>query len=671
MIDNATVARILDAVRIEEVVSDYVSLRKRGVNLIGLCPFHDEKTGSFTVSPTKGIFKCFGCGEAGSAVHFIMKIEQKSYPEALKQLAKKYNIEVQEKELTAEEIAEQNDRESMFVVNEFAQKYYTEQMWNNPEGRSVGLSYFYERGFQDAIIKKFGLGYSLDAWDALAVAAKEKGYKREYLQKTGLCSVSDKGKVIDRFRGRVIFPIHTISGKVVAFGGRVLKPAEKVAKYINSPESEIYHKSNELYGIYLARTAIVKSNCCYLVEGYTDVISMHQAGIENVVASSGTALTIGQIHLIRRFTNNVTVLYDGDKAGIKATLRGVNLLLQEGMTVKVLLLPDGDDPDSFAQRHNADYFVDYIQKNQVDFIRFKANLLMDEWGNDPIKKIALVHDVVDSIALIPDSIARQVYVQSCANILQMEEKALLAEVVKARERNFKSKTHSQQNKQTEQPTPSEQTEQDVKTPTTPREVNHKDVDLKVIDEEIRHILRILLLFGTSQLFEDENEQKGYITVGEYVLSELRVDDIHFENPLYEYVVEEFVAHMGDEDFCPEKYFTFHQNGALSQLAVNLITDRYRLSKIHLKKKVSENSEVVELPPPTDADRLNVLVPRLIYEFKSSLLKQRTKQVLLEIKEAEAAGDMNTLFEKMALQKALVDTQRELSLHLGQRVVVKL
>ena len=678
MIDKATVARIMDAARIEEVVSDYVSLRKRGTNLIGLCPFHNEKTGSFIVSPAKGIFKCFGCSEAGSAVHFIMKIEQKSYPEALKQLAKKYNIEVQEKELTPEEVAVQNDRESMFVLNDFAQKYFADILWNNQEGRSIGLSYFKERGFRDDIIEKFGLGFSLDSWDALAVAAKAKGYKEEYLEKTGLAYRSDKGKMTDRFRGRVIFPVHTLTGKVVAFGGRVLKTNDKTAKYVNSPESGIYHKSNELYGIYFAKNAIIKQDRCYLVEGYTDVISMHQAGIENVVASSGTALTLEQIHLIRRFTTNITVLFDGDNAGIKAAKRGIPLCLQEGMNVKVLLLPDGDDPDSFSRKHNADYFMDYVERNQVDFIRFQANLLMKEAVDDPMRKVALIHEVVQNIALIPDSIARQVYVQNSATILDVEEKMLQAEVVKERNKLLKhggakeipAEKDERQSEQVASDTPNQPQPQPAPQPSPDLNTQIKS---QVLDEQIRSLLRIMTLFGQTPLYEDTESSRGYITAGEYILQELETDKIVFENPLYNLFVEQYDTHKDEDNFMSEDFFKYHPDAALSQMAVNLISDKYVLSKIHYKRKVSENAQVEEIPPPTDADRLDYLVPRLIYEFKSTLLKIRTKEVLAEIKEAEDLQDTNRLQEKMKLLKFLTEKQNALSRQegpLGGRIVVK-
>ena len=385
MIDQATIDRILDAAQITDVVSDFVTLRKRGVNYVGLCPFHDDKTPSFYVSPAKGLCKCFACGKGGNAVHFIMEHEQMSYPEALKYLAKKYGIEIKERELSSEEKIAQSERESLFIVNNFARDYFQSILKNHVDGRSIGMAYFRSRGFRDDIIEKFQLGYCTESHDALAQEALKKGYKKDYLVKTGLCYETDDHRLRDRFWGRVIFPVHTLSGKVVAFGGRVLAGATKgvKVKYVNSPESEIYHKSNELYGIYFAKQAIVKQDRCFLVEGYTDVISMHQSGIENVVASSGTALTPGQIRMIHRFTNNMTVLYDGDAAGIKASIRGIDMLLEEGMNVKVCLLPDGDDPDSFARKHNATEFQAFIQENETDFIRFKTNLLLEDAGKDP------------------------------------------------------------------------------------------------------------------------------------------------------------------------------------------------------------------------------------------------------------------------------------------------
>ena len=444
MIDQATIDRIMDAAQIVDVVSEFVTLRRRGVNYVGLCPFHNEKTPSFSVSPSKGVCKCFSCGKGGNVVHFIMEHEQLNYYEALKWLAKKYGIEVKERELSDEEKQVQSVRESLFVINDFANNYFQNILHNHPDGQAIGMSYFRQRGFRDDIIKKFQLGFSTENRDALAREAKLKGFNTEYLVKTGLCYTRDDGQLRDRFWGRVMFPVHTLSGKVVAFGGRVLRTDGKVAKYVNSPESEIYHKSRELYGMFFAKQAIVKQDKCFLVEGYTDVISMHQAGVENVVASSGTSLTSGQIRMIHRFTNNITVLYDGDMAGIKASIRGIDMLLEEGMNIKVMLLPDGDDPDSFARKHNATEFQEYIAAHEVDFIRFKTNLLMADAGNDPYKRAALITDIVKSISVIPEAIVRSEYIKECSQMLHVEERILVSEVAKLKkERRRRRPTHRQ------------------------------------------------------------------------------------------------------------------------------------------------------------------------------------------------------------------------------------
>ncbi len=436
MIDRATIDRILDAAQIYEVVSDFITLRKRGVNYVGLCPFHEDTTPSFYVSPAKGLCKCFACGKGGNAVHFIMEHEQMSYYEALRYLAKKYGIEVKERELSREEKIAQSERESLFLINQFARDHFCSTLHNHPEGRNVGMAYLRNRGFRDDIIERFQLGYCLESKHALADEALQKGYKRDYLLKTGLCYEREDHSLTDRFWGRVIFPVHTLSGKVVAFGGRVLAKGTKgiKVKYVNSPESEIYHKSNELYGIYFAKQAIVKHDRCYLVEGYTDVISMYQSGVENVVASSGTALTHGQIRMIHRFTSNMTILYDGDEAGIKASLRGIDLLLEEGMNIKVCLLPDGDDPDSFARKHSAEDFRNYIAEHETDFIRFKTRLLKDEMGRDPQQRVELISSVVQSISVIPDAIARDVYIHDCSQMLEVNDKLLVQEVAVRRER---------------------------------------------------------------------------------------------------------------------------------------------------------------------------------------------------------------------------------------------
>ena len=457
MIDRATVDRIMDAAQIVDVVSDFVTLRKAGVNYKGLCPFHDDRTPSFVVSPSKGLCKCFACGKGGNAVHFIMEHEQLSYPDALRYLARKYNIEIKERELTEEEKQAQDERESMFVVNEWACQFFQDQLYNTVDGRAIGMTYFRSRGFRDDIIKKFQLGYSPSQRDACAREAKAKGYKEEFLLSTGLCYKRDNGQLQDRFFGRVIFPVHTLSGKVVAFGGRVLDAATKGVnvKYQNSPESAIYSKKKELYGLFLAKQAIVKHDLCFLVEGYTDVISMHQMGVENVVSSSGTALTTEQIRMIHRFTENITVLYDGDAAGIKASERGIDMLLAEGMNVKLLLLPDGDDPDSFARKHNATEYQAYLNEHQVDFIKYKTDLLLHEAQGDPIKLSRLISSIVHTISVIPDEITRSVYTRETATMLNMEERMLVAaiskEMAQAKEEKQKQRENERNRKNAQLP----------------------------------------------------------------------------------------------------------------------------------------------------------------------------------------------------------------------------
>lgn len=664
MIDPLTVSRIMDAARIEEVVSDYVTLRRRGVNLIGLCPFHDEKTGSFTVSPAKGIFKCFGCGKGGNAVHFIMEYEQVSYYEALKLLAKKYNIEVQERELTDEEKNAQNDRESMFMLNDFARKFFTEQLYNTEEGQNVGMAYFRERGFRDDMIRKFQLGYCPERRDAFNKAALGAGYKTTYIEKTGLAYANDHGQMTDRFHGRVIFPVHTLSGKVVAFGGRILKKDNKIAKYVNSPESEIYHKSNELYGIFFAKQAIVKQDCCYLVEGYTDVISMHQAGIENVVASSGTSLTTGQIRLLHRFTENITILYDGDNAGIKASLRGIDMLLEEGLNIKVLLLPDGEDPDSFARKNNASDFIAYIQQHQVDFIRFKTNLLLQDAGNDPIKRSQLIQDIVRSISVIPSNIVRQVYVKDCSNLLDIDEKTLIHAInnlkIEKKEKDFQK----QKSEEARQATAANETDKSNEKPaeTIPDALQATTLTTaSKFEAEARNIIQTLIRYGEKELYV-QPETGEPVSVGEYIIHELEMDGIVFDNPLYMQIIDEFKAHCHDEGFVAEKFYKFHVNDKISQLAIDLIAEKYTLSKIHYKQAISENvKRAVKIP--TDADRLYDLVPRLIYELKILLIKDKQNQLTLLLK--QAGQDTETTARLMMQYEQLTRIRLQLSKELGR------
>lgn len=626
MIDQLTIDRINEAAHIEDVVSDFVTLRKRGVNLLGLCPFHNEKTPSFTVSPAKGIFKCFGCGKGGNSVHFIMEHEQLSYVEALKYLARKYHIEIVDKELSPEEEAARNDRESMLLVNEFAQKYFTNILHHHIDGKAIGMGYFRERGFRDDIIQKFQLGYCLDERDAFTKEAIKSGYKKEFLVKTGLTVEGENNYVADRFRGRVMFPVHSLSGKVLAFGGRVLKKDDKTAKYVNSPESEIYHKSNELYGIFFAKQAIVKHDRCYLVEGYTDVISMHQSGIENVVASSGTSLTPGQIRLIHRFTENVTVIYDGDPAGIKASIRGIDLLLEEGLNIKVLLLPDGDDPDSFARKHNASDFIQFVEENSADFIRFKTGLLMDDAGNDPIKRAGLVADIMRSIAIIPNQIIRAEYMKECSTLLNVNEQILYHEITKIKNKQLESKF-----------TPTADPESRNEKPT--QEQIERRIGQKFENEE-RNIVRVLIKYGTFLQFiaDDENGENTIpVSVSDYILHELETDQLVLQNSLLEKILQEYKQLSGDELIDAEKHFLNHPDFEISKISADLITEKYTLSKIHSKFRELE----------TDDKRLNELAPRYIYEYKLALIMNSRKEKLLEMKNAAESHNMEKLKQIMS------------------------
>jgi DNA primase len=430
MIPREKVEEIINAARIEEVVGEYVTLKKRGANLLGVCPFHNEKTPSFTVSPAKGIYKCFGCGKAGDSVRFIMEHDSMSYPDALRHLANKYNITIEEIQLTDEALQSQNERESVLISIKYAADYFIQQLWDTEEGQNIGLSYFEERGFSKDTIKKFGLGYSKDGWSHFYEHAISQGYKHDFLQRAGLITTNESGKSFDLFRGRVMFPIHDLSGRVVAFGGRIMKKDPKSPKYVNSPETEVYHKSNVLYGMFFAKQDIRKYDRCYLVEGYTDVVTLNQGGIANVVASSGTSLTEGQIKLIKRFTDNVVVLYDGDQAGLKASLRGVDLILEQGLNVKVVTFPDGEDPDSYCKAVGGEEFSEYIHRNEKDFIIFKSNLLLADSVNDPVKRAEVIKDIVESIAKVPDSIKRSVFIKECSKLLEIQEQVLINEMNK-------------------------------------------------------------------------------------------------------------------------------------------------------------------------------------------------------------------------------------------------
>ena len=695
MIDHGTIDRIMDAAQIVDVVSDFVTLRKRGVNYVGLCPFHDDKTPSFYVSPSKGLCKCFACGKGGNVVHFIMEHEQLSYPEALKWLAKKYHIEIQEKELTDEQKLAQSERESLFVVNQWARDYFQHILKNHEEGKSVGMAYLRNRGFRDDIIEKFQLGYCTESHDAMGKEALQKGYKKEFLVKTGLCYETDDHRLRDRFWGRVIFPVHTLSGKVVAFGGRVLASATKgvKVKYVNSPESDIYKKSNELYGIYFAKQAIVKQDRCFLVEGYTDVISMHQSGVENVVASSGTALTPGQIKLIHRFTNNMTILYDGDSAGIKASLRGIDMLLEEGMNIKVCLLPDGEDPDSFARQHNATEFQAFIKEHETDFIRFKTNLLMEDAGKDPIKRAELIGSIVQSISVIPEAIVRDVYIKECAQLLHVEDRLLVSEVAKRREQQAESKAAQAERERQRAQRQAEQQALDTNgeplpPPPTEMEAALPDGELPppILDDELggdnqplppppgylpsankandellkyeRLILRMIIRYGEQILFQDDDQQD--VTVIGYIDSELRNDELTFSTPLHQQILNEAIVQQANNGFKAERYFLMHENPTVSQFAGNLISERYQLSKYH-----SKGQKIIG-----DEERLGELIPHLVINYKYAIVGEELKKMLQQLQDPSITSDAEKCNDLMNRYSELRQTQNLMAKHLGDRVVIK-
>ena len=655
MIDRETIERIMDTAKVEEVVGDFVSLRKRGVNMIGLCPFHNEKTPSFTVSPSKNLWKCFGCGKGGKPVHFIMEHEQLSYYEALRWLAKRYHIEFKERELTDEEKREESIRESMFVINQYALQYFTETLHNSEEGKAIGLNYFRHRGLRDETIKKFCLGYSLERRDSFAKTAIAAGYNPEIIAKTGVCYSTEDGRLQDRFWGRVIFPVHTISGKVVAFGGRVLQTNAKAAKYVNSPESEIYHKSDHLYGLYFAKQAIMQKDRCILVEGYLDVISMYQAGIQNVVASSGTSLTTGQIRLIHRFTSNVTLLYDGDKAGIKASIRGIDMLLEEGMNINVVLLPEGEDPDSYAQSHSTEEVEEYIERNKVDFIKFKTNLLLDEVGEDPIKRAGLIGDVVKSIAVVPNDILRSEYIKKCSDMLNVGEQLLVKETAKirkaraeeAQKRTDSSNRHSEDSTTagSDGPAPVDEFQQNIINSYSNNPLHHKE----------KAIIQFMLKNGSKLLQVPESKLDNTPAFTETVISHLyysfEADSIEFSHPLYKKIFQEAAEHAADLEFNPENHFIAHPDPEISALTAELCSDRYLLSKFFSEQNSDERNELAVLFEQTT---------RLAIAYKQSIVDEMLKSTMARLKDPAVAADPAALQEAMEDFKFLKETQQALN-----------
>lgn len=669
MIPRETIDRIFAAARIEDVVGDYVSLKKRGANLIGLCPFHDEKTGSFTVSPSKGIYKCFGCGKAGNPVNFITEIEQCSYVEALRQLAKRYHIEIEERELTAEEKQKQDDRESMFVVNDFANNWFQEQLWETQEGKAVAMSYLRQRGLREDTIRKFQIGYSPEK-STLWSEAKNKGFQEKYLLNdsenppyigTGVCGKSENGKLYDRFRGRVMFPFLSVSGKVVGFSGRLMVKNDKVGKYVNSPTSLIYEKHNELFGLYQAKQAISKNNSCYLVEGQMDVIQMVQSGIENVVASGGTALTINQIRLLHRYTENITLLYDGDKAGVKAALRGIDMMLEEGINIRVILLPEGEDPDSFAKSRNASDLKEFLDNNQHDFIRFKTQLLMEEAQNDPTKQSEMILQIVRSIAVIPDIIKRQVYIKDTATLLTMPEDVLTRKVAEIRQKESEEKNKKrdlEQRKQNEVEDISKYKENSTASKSIEAVPNsHKE-------QNILNLLQVIIRYGEQVLYQTEDNQD--VCVGEYIIQELNNDKVAIENPIYRQILDEFMQHYKESNFFSSVYFQHHPNTIISQLAVDLIVDKYQLSRIYSKKTISEN--VVQEVQQDETEILPELVQRLLYELKDTIVNETLDRLQKKLAQAEEEQNWDmqiVLLEQLTQLQPLV---QQISQALGNRTL---
>lgn len=670
MIPRETIDKVIATAKVEEVVADYVTLKRRGANLWGLCPFHNEKTASFSVSPSKGIYKCFGCGKAGNAIGFVMEIEQCGFADAVRQIAKKYHIEIEEREMTAEEQQRQDDRESMFVVNDFANKWFQSQLWDTDEGRAVGLGYFRERGLREDIVKKFQLGYSPEKGNPLAAAIKKAGYIEKYLINdpeskigTGVCGKSEDGRLYDRFRDRVIFPIHTVSGKTVGFAGRILKKKENTGKYVNSPDSIIYSKTHELYGLFFAKHAIAREDLCYLVEGQMDAISMHQSGIENVVCSGGTALTMPQIRLIHRFTSNITVLYDGDAAGIHAALRGIDMFLEEGFNVKVVLLPEGEDPDSYAQSHNASDFIEYIHNNETDFIRFKTKLLGEAAGNDPHKRSELIKDIVTSIALIPDPITRSVYTKDCADQLHISEGLLNREVLRLRK--DRREEHIKQNAQKEEEKKAQEIASEATTEQAPQPQQTASKRRQKFTENFLNLIQVIVRYGDEIMYENVDGSK--LTAGDYIIGQLAADDIAAPTTLYQKILDEFNAHKNDAGFKAETFFKFHADPEISKIAIDLIADKYQLSSIFSTQSVSENVSV-HVKKRSINEELCELVPKLLLELKYTVINERIDQLEQTLKQAQADGNWDLIRELLATQPQLLDIKNQIARTLGNRVI---
>lgn len=662
MIDHATIERIKDAANIVEVVSEFVTLRKSGSNYKGLCPFHDEKTPSFYVSPARGTCHCFGCGKGGNPVGFIMEHEQMTYPEALRWLARKYHIEIKERELSDNEKREQSERESMFIVNEWAASYFQHLMHDTADGVAIGMQYFRSRGFRDDIVSKFQLGYDDTDRRALAQEALRKGYKEDFLLKTGICYKNDRGELIDRYAGRVIFPWIGISGKVVGFGGRLLDSRTKGVnqKYVNSPDSDIYHKDRELYGIYQAKKAIAKEDRVYMVEGYTDVISMHQCGIENVVANSGTALSVHQIHILHRFTSNITLLYDGDAAGIHAALRGTDMLLSEGMNLKVLLLPDGDDPDSFARKHSADEFRKYIEEHQTDFIEFKTDLLL-RGERDPLKRSEAINSVVRSISFVTNPILRDTYLHDCSVRMGINEATLINTLNNFIRSNREATASSSDNSQTTQPT----------TQNSKLNIQNSPSPLQQASKVEQMLVELIVRNGDTVIYNNVETEDGTtvnLNVAQYIAYNLGVDGLKFANPLNSRILDEAVNHAGDENFCAEQFFLHHSDIEISRIATDLCMDKYQLLDEQKAARADEekNADELRVEEENRIEALRQQTEHLLNDFRMDYLEQRLRDLKRDI--SLAVNDPERLQQLMEEYKTAHELRSQLARLLGNNII---
>ena len=656
MIDRLTVEKIKDAANIVDVVSEFVSLRRSGANYKGLCPFHNERTPSFFVSPSRGICHCFSCGRGGTPINFIMEHEQMTYVEALRWLARKYNIEIKERELTDKERQEQSERDSMFIVNEWAADYFKQILLESEGGNSIGLQYFRSRGFRDDIISKFHLGYDVQDRHQLAREAQAKGYQLDFLLKTGICYKNDRSEYIDRYAGRVIFPWLSVSGKIVGFGGRLLDSRTKgvAQKYVNSPDSEIYHKDQLLYGIYQAKKAISREDRVYMVEGYTDVISMHQCGIENVVANSGTALSVHQIRMLHRFTSNITLLYDGDAAGIHAALRGTDMILAEGMNIKVLVLPDGDDPDSFARKHSSADFKQYIEDNQVDFIQFKTNLMLNG-VTDPAKRSEAINSIVQSIAVVPNQILRDTYIHDCAQRLNIAESTLINTMNK-----FIREAQDRMNK-----APNAEAQQaNSASATTQKYINNPS-----IPKVETMLMQVIIRHGDFIIYRDIEDEEGNLinlTVAEWINYSLSAEKLRFSVEIYNRVLDETLEHLRDNNFSAEQYFIHHNDIEISQLATELILDKYQYIREQKEESTGKQNVSDEARMEKETEKLRNEVLHLLLDFHFDLLERRLQQIKMEITQP------NNTPERMAsLMKDFRDTQQkrnELAQQRGNNII---